>query len=92
MDALVPLAGVFMVFIGFPWMVGHWVTQWKRGATLTQEDEKLLDQLHELGRRLDERMGSIERIMTADNPNWRAVSSDRGPVGIEDTEMLRRIK
>jgi phage shock protein B len=92
MDGLVPLVGVFMVFIGFPWMVGHWVTQWKRGATLTREDETLLDELHELGRRLEERMGSIERIMTAEHPNWRSVSCDPASIGIDDTELLRRVK
>jgi hypothetical protein len=30
-----------------------------------------LEELHDLARRLDDRMCSIERIMTAENPNWR---------------------
>ena len=34
-------------------------------------DEKLLDELHDAARRLDDRLCSIERIMTAENPNWR---------------------
>ena len=40
-------------------------------ATLTSGDEKLLDELHEAARRLDDRLCTIERIMTAENPNWR---------------------
>ena len=40
-------------------------------ATLTSGDEKLLDELHDAARRLDDRLCTIERIMTAENPNWR---------------------
>ena len=34
-------------------------------------DEKLLDEIHDAARRLDDRLCTIERIMTAENPNWR---------------------
>ena len=59
------------LFIGLPWLIFHYVTKWKQAATLTGADEKLLDDLHELARRLDDRLCTIERIMTAENPNWR---------------------
>jgi phage shock protein B len=81
------LSIIAMLFIGLPWLIFHHVTQWKRAATLTNEDEKLLDQLHDLARRLDERMCSIERIMTAENPNWRAVTCDPADIGIEDRTL-----
>jgi phage shock protein B len=72
----------------------HYVTQWKKSATLTVEDERLLDEMNDLARRLDERVCSIERIMTADNPNWRSLSCDPAATGIEDlrrdVETLRR--
>ena len=42
-----------------------------RPATSPRSDEKLLDELHDAARRLDDRLCSIERIMTAENPNWR---------------------
>jgi phage shock protein B len=38
---------------------------------MTSGDEKLLDELHDAARRLDDRLCTIERIMTAENPNWR---------------------
>ena len=59
------------IFIGLPWLVFHYITKWKTAATLTGSDEKLLDELHDAARRLDDRLNSIERIMTAENPNWR---------------------
>jgi phage shock protein B len=71
-----------ILFIGLPWLIFHYVTRWKSQATLTNEDEKLLDELHDLARRLDDRMCSIERIMSADNPNWRSVACDPTDTGL----------
>jgi phage shock protein B len=60
-----------IVVIGLPWLIFHYITKWKQAATLTQGDEKLLDDLYEAARRLDDRLCTIERIMTAENPEWR---------------------
>ena len=60
------------LFIGLPWLILHYVTKWKGSASLTREDENLLDDLHETARRLDDRLATIERIMLADNPNWKS--------------------
>ena len=65
---------VFIVpvfFLGLPWIIFHYITRWKQTASLTQGDEKLLDDLYESARRLDDRLCTIERIMTAENPDWR---------------------
>jgi len=59
------------IFVGLPWLIFHYVTKWKQAATLTGSDEKLLDELHDVSRRLDDRLCTIERIMTAENPDWR---------------------
>jgi phage shock protein B len=66
----IPIIG--MLFIGLPWLIFHYITKWKQSATLTQSDENLLDELYDTARRLDDRLNSIERIMTADNPNWKS--------------------
>lgn len=70
-DVLVPLIVVPVLFIGLPWLIFHYITKWKSSARLTGSDEKLLDELHDAARRLDDRLNTIERIMTAENPNWR---------------------
>jgi phage shock protein B len=71
-DVFLPIVIVGMLFIGLPWVVFHYVTQWKRAGSLSIEDENLLDELHETARKLDERVATIERIMAADNPDWKA--------------------
>ena len=70
-DVLIPLVVCGILFIGLPWLVFHYVTKWKQTATITGADEKLLDDLYDLARRLDDRLCTIERIMTAENPDWR---------------------
>lgn len=71
MDDLIWGLVVLSIVVGLPWLIMHYVTRWKTAATLTGGDERLLEELHDLARRLDDRMCSIERIMTAENPNWR---------------------
>lgn len=88
-DVFLPIIIVGMLFIGLPWLIFHYVTQWKRAGSLTAEDETLLDELHETARRLDDRLATIERIMTAENPGWRQLSADPAGIGIEDTLITR---
>ena len=83
-DAVFVLIILGILFIGFPWVLFHYITKWKSAASITTEDENLLDELHDLARRLDERMCSIERIMSAENPNWRSIACDPAAIGIED--------
>jgi phage shock protein B len=59
------------IFLGLPWIVMHYITKWKTAATLTTGDEALLDELYQLARRLDERMDTVERLVAADNPDFK---------------------
>ena len=90
-EVIIPVMVVGMLFIGLPWLIFHYVTKWKSQATLTTEDENLLDELHELARRLDDRMVTIERIMAAENPAWRSIAVDPASIGIEDRSTAQRI-
>lgn len=70
-DIIVAPIVVAILFIGLPWLVLHYMTKWKTSATLTREDENLLDELYDIARRLEDRMTTIERIIAADDPNWK---------------------
>lgn len=65
------LFAIGAIFIGLPWLILHYATQWRRARGLSIEDERLLDDMHDMARRLDDRLQTIERIVAADNPNWR---------------------
>jgi len=66
-EIFIPILAIVTLFIGLPWLIFHYITKWKQAATLTVEDENLLDELHDLARRLDDRMTTIERIVAADH-------------------------
>lgn len=79
-DGFYAIVIVGMLFVGLPWMILHYLTKWKSGRGISQEDEVLLDDLHEMARRLDGRLDSIERIIAADNPQWKdGRLSDQSP-------------
>lgn len=59
------------LFIGLPWIVMHYITKWKTAATITTDDEALLEELYGLAKRLDERMDTVERLVASDNPEFR---------------------
>ena len=67
------IAGILIVatlFIGLPWIILHYITKWKTAATITTDDEVLLEELYNLAKRLDERMDTVERLVASDNPDF----------------------
>lgn len=78
------------IFIGLPWIILHYVTRWKTAATLTVDDEEMLDELYHLSRRLEDRLETVERLVASDNPNFRPsrISHDSE----DDLEAMREIE
>ena len=78
-----------IIFLGLPWIIFHYITKWKTAATLTGDDEQLLDELYHLAKRLDDRMDTVERLVASDNPafNSTRLMHDRET----DNEPLREL-
>lgn len=82
----IPFFTVAVIFIGMPWLVFHYITKWKQAPRITDEDEQLLDRMFDTARRLEERLATIERIVAADNPDFRPARRLPG----EDYDYERR--
>ena len=82
---------VVSIFIGLPWVILHYITKWKQAPKITEEDERLLDELQMLARRLEDRVMTVERIIAADNPDWKPgiTSQSHSPYRIDRDEMKR---
>ncbi len=78
MDSELIIVPVVMgiLFIGLPWLILHHVTKWKTAATLTNDDERMLSEMHELANRLEARLETAERLVGQDNPNWKPARLD----------------
>ncbi|GAA4035489.1 envelope stress response membrane protein PspB [Parerythrobacter jejuensis] len=59
------------VVIGLPWLILHYVTKWKTAATLTGDDEALMEDMYQLAKRLDERMDTVERLVQHDHADFK---------------------
>jgi phage shock protein B len=70
-DALTAFVVVGGIFVGLPWIIMHYITRWKTAATITTDDEYLLEELYNLAKRLDERMDTVERLVASDNPDFK---------------------
>jgi len=70
MEDMIPLFAIVAIFIGLPWVILHYITKWKTAATITTDDESLLEELYNLAKRLDERMDTVERLVASDNPGF----------------------
>jgi phage shock protein B len=66
---IVPII-VATLFLGLPWLILSHITKWKTAATLTNDDERMLGEMYELARRLEDRMDTVERLVGQDNPNF----------------------
>ncbi len=72
MEEIVGIFAIVTLFVGLPWIILHYITKWKTAATLTNDDEALLEELYQLARRLDERMDTVERLVSADHPDFKS--------------------
>lgn len=90
MDDFIPIFVVGMLFIGLPWIILHYVTKWKTAATITTDDEVLLEELYNLAKRLDERMDTVERLVASDDPSFSPVKRIRADQE-EDNQKLREL-
>ena len=90
-DVLVPIMVMGILFVALPWLVLHYVTRWKTAATLTNDDERMLGDMHELARRLEDRLDTVERLVAQENPNWQPRRMDLD-IPDFDPENVRRLE
>ena len=81
---------IVAIFIALPWIVLHYITKWKTSATITTDDEALLEELYNLAKRLDERMDTVERLVASDNPDFRPARLVHDSE--EDNQQLRELE
>ena len=88
-DTAVP---IISIFIGLPWLVMHYVTRWKTAATLTNDDERMLGDMYDLARRLEDRLDTVERLVSSDNPDFnpRRIDHDAEEYSPENVRRLER--
>lgn len=68
------MGGVLIVgilFIGVPWMILHFITQWRKSNALSVEDERMLSDIWQTTKKMETRIEALEKILDAQDPEWR---------------------
>ncbi|MGB0664164.1 MAG: envelope stress response membrane protein PspB [Pontibacterium sp.] len=53
------------------WLVLHYISSWRSARSLSAEDKQSLAIALEEAERLEQRVLTLERILDAEQPNWR---------------------
>jgi len=62
------IALVFVAFVLPMWIVFHYVSRWRASRGLAAQDEKLLTDLWDAARRMEERLDNLERVLGPESP------------------------
>jgi phage shock protein B len=71
MDMLLVPAILFLVIVAPIWLVLHYITRWRSSRSLSSEDEKMLVDLWQSAKRMEQRIVTLEKILDAEAPHWR---------------------
>lgn len=72
MSSVATLAVILLLTIVAPlFLVLHFVTKWKQTREISGDDEQLLEDLHELSQRLEDRLITLEKILGDEIPERR---------------------
>ena len=53
------------------WIIFHYITKMKSAKGLTAEDEKMLSDVWESTKKMEDRIVTLERILDIESPSWR---------------------
>jgi len=69
---MIELFGILFLTIVAPvWIVFHYLMRMRESRGLSPEDEKMLGEIWEASRKMEDRVTTLERILDADSPDWR---------------------
>ncbi|NQV57810.1 MAG: envelope stress response membrane protein PspB [Rhodospirillales bacterium] len=68
---LVPIIITFMVIVLPIWIIAHYGTSWRVNRAISSSDEKLLAEVWDMAGKMEDRIGTLERILDQESPDWR---------------------
>lgn len=72
LSALIAIAVILFIAIPAPlFIVLHYITKWKQSREMSNDDEQMLEDLWKLSQRLEERLNTLETILSDEVPELR---------------------
>ena len=76
------LGVVGIIFIGLPWIILHYISKSRSSKNLTEDDERMLEDLWRSARTMERRIETLERLLEPDTApiRPRPTQSTRGDI------------
>jgi len=62
---------LFLSIVAPVWIIAHYSASWRKHRGLSTQDEAMLRDLYDSAEKISERLGTIERILDHEVPDWR---------------------
>lgn len=76
------LVSIVSIFIILPWMVLHYFSKARSAGRLTEEDERMLEDLWRSAKAMERRIDTLERLLDEDGAPPKRPSAERVRGGI----------
>lgn len=63
---------IFMVIVAPIWVIMHYRTASKKSVGLSADEQQSLNELVEVADSMEQRIATLESILDAETPDWRA--------------------
>lgn len=71
------LVSVLAIFVALPWLVLHYISKMRSSGGLTEDDERMLEDLWRSARAMERRIETLERLVEPDGQGPRPAPGDR---------------
>lgn len=81
-EGFIALGVVGIIFIGLPWIILHYISKARSNRNLTEDDERMLEDLWRSARTMERRIETLERLIEPENApiRPRPSQSTRGDI------------
>jgi len=79
---IISLVAVICIFVILPWMILHYISKNRSSGQLTEDDQRMLEDLWRSARAMERRIETLERLLEpeAAPPRPRPVQTSRGDI------------
>ena len=76
------LVAIVSIFVVLPWMILHYISKNRNSRNLTEDDERMLEDLWRSARTMERRIETLERLLEPDAApaRPRPIQSTRGDI------------
>ena len=67
-DLIIAIVGALLMFVAMPWLFLHYSRRWREQDEINEANQRLIEELGERTRQLDDRAHTLERIARVEEP------------------------